>query len=132
MGSSSSVARVPDMHYALWTDETVAHLFMVLITKNSGHGSKSGVYNITKEAFRKKYKEMQGYIEWKKTHPQDGGVPLYNFTTENMEHFLDLITYDMGNKDMLFELWEQLMVKNDTEIDGTQFTRPTTSLYPKD
>lgn len=97
--------------YANWTDTLVAHTFNRLIACKHAHTNDK----LTLDEFVNDVIMLKGYIIWRETHMHDHSqnkFTLYNFSSNSMKYFIDLIKYDMVSeeKTYLIKLWVDLMI----------------------
>lgn len=90
------------INYACLNDTAIAHIFSRIITKTNLPYNKN---ILTLEEFNNDYNIIKGYIEWHKINHIEKKFSLYNLTQNNMIEIMNLINYNVDNKDELQKFW---------------------------
>ena len=82
-------------NFIFWNGTSIAHMFIGLMTKTN------------LEDFNNDYNILKDFIKWHKNNEQT--YLFYNFTQENMNELLNLITYDThNNNEHIHKLWTNI------------------------
>ena len=87
-------------NFHLWNGTSIANMFIRLMTKTNQP------YNnlpLTLEEFNNDYNTLKDFIKWHKYN--DKQYLLYNFTQDNMNECINLINYEIDNKEDLEKIW---------------------------
>ena len=97
-------------NFFLWNGTSIAHMFIRLMTKtNHPYNNLS----LTLEEFNHDYNMLKDFIKWHKNNHKT--YLLYNFTQDNMNEFINCISYETDNEEHVKKLWLKICNKDDID-----------------
>ena len=88
-------------NFHLWNGTSIANIFIRLMTKTNQPYNNN--LPLTLEEFNNDYNTLKDFIKWHKYN--DKQYLLYNFTQDNMNECINLINYEIDNKEDLEKIW---------------------------